>query len=84
MTDTKLELTDCLLFGTNESMEALNNCLLKVIRAVNKAGLTPLATNVLYMLLGDIAKEMVNTPEKELFVNLGIKNEVGDGRKAEG
>ena len=84
MKDTKLEITDCLQFGTNESMEAVNNCYLKVIRTINKAGLTPLATNIVYMLLGDIAKEMVNTPEKELFVNLGIKNEVGDGRKAEG
>ncbi|GEM_PF-4421233 len=84
MKDTKLEITDCLLFGTNESIEALNDCLLKVIRTVNKAGLTPLTTNVLYSMLGDIAKEMTDTPEKELFVNLGIKNEVGDYKKAEG
>lgn len=75
MKDTKLELSGLLRFGTNESMEALDNCLMKVIRTINKAELTPLTTNVLYSLLGKIGQEMVDTPEKELFVCLGIKPE---------
>lgn len=62
-----------LRFGNNESMEDFTEVLFDIIELINSKELTPLTVNVILSTLGDIGKEMINTPEKELQVTLGIK-----------
>lgn len=66
-------LSRMLCFGkTPESMEDFTEVLFDIIELINSKELTPLTVNVILTTLGDIGREMVNTPEKELKVCLGI------------
>ncbi len=68
-------LSQMLRFGkAPESMEDFTEVIFDIIELINSKGLTPLTVNVILTTLGDIGREMVNTPEKELKVCLGIGN----------
>ena len=67
-------LSQMLRFGkAPESMEDFTEVIFDIIELINSKKLTPLTVNVILSTLGDIGKEMIDTPEKELQVTLGIK-----------
>lgn len=66
-------LCDMFSFGdTPDNEEIMLKTVYEIIELINNKQLSALCVNTILLTLGSLAQEMVNTPEKELKVCLGI------------